>query len=95
MGRAMIPRGCAVQDPYTNTTNWAKIIGVVALVLGILALAAGIIYLTLPAHSLPALLGRLPNISAHRSKRGIAALLAGAILVIVGIVALARSRRAA
>jgi hypothetical protein len=84
-----------VQDPYTNTTNWAKIIGVVALILGILALAAGIIYLTVPAHSLPALLGRLPNIAAHRSKRGIAALLAGAVLVIVGIIALVRSRRAA
>ena len=84
-----------MEDPYASTSGSARIIGIVVLVLGILALVAGVIYFTVPAHSLPALLGKLPNVSAHRTKRGIVAAIAGAVLVIAAGITLARSRRAA
>jgi hypothetical protein len=88
-------RGVRVQDPYTHRTDWPKLLGRTALILGVLALVAGVIYFTVPAHSLPSVLGRLPNVSAHRSKRGLFSLIAGAILVAGGGLALFRSRRAA
>jgi len=82
-----------MQDPHTHDTNWPGIIGWILLVLGVLALLAGVVYLALPAHSLPAFMGRLPT-HVHRSKRGIASLVVGAILAIVGGLLVARSRRA-
>jgi len=84
-----------VQDPYTHHTNWPKLLGRAALILGALALVAGVIYFTVPAHSLPSLLGRLPKASAHRTKRGLISVIAGAVLVVGGGVALFQSRRAA
>jgi hypothetical protein len=84
-----------VQDPYTHRTNWAAIIGWTALVVAVLAIVAGVMYMTMPAHSLPSLLGRLPNATSHRTKRGIAALVAGIVLLVIGGVALIRSRREA
>jgi len=82
-----------MQEPYTHETNWSGIIGTILLVLGVLALLAGVIYLALPAHSLPSFMGQLPT-HVHRSKRGIASLVVGAILAIVGGLLVVRSRRA-
>jgi hypothetical protein len=82
-----------VQDPYTHHTDWPKVLGRAALILGALALVAGVVYLTVPAHSLPSVMGRLPKVSAHRSKRGLVSVIAGAILVAGGGLALFRFRR--
>ena len=84
-----------MQDPYTHQTNWPLIIGVTLLVIGVLALIAGVVYLTVPAHSLPSIMGTLPKATAHRSKRGVAGLVVGVVLAAVGGILLVRSRRAA
>jgi len=84
-----------VQDPYTHHTDWPKILGRAALILGALALVAGVVYFTVPAHSLPSILGRLPKASVHRTKRGLVSVIAGALLAAGGGLALFQSRRAA
>jgi multisubunit Na+/H+ antiporter MnhG subunit len=83
-----------LEDPWTHQTDWPRIIGIVLLVIGLLALLAGIIYLTVPAHSLPSFMGRLPK-NLHRSKRGVAGVVVGVVLAAVGGVLLARSRKPA
>jgi hypothetical protein len=83
-----------MQDPWTHTTDWPRIIGVVLLVIGALALIAGIVYLVLPAHSLPSIMGQLPK-DYHRTKRGYTGLVVGIVLGAIGGFLLFRSRRAA
>jgi hypothetical protein len=51
---------------------------------GLLALVVGVIYLTVDAKSLPSVLGALHSYSGHRSKRGIAAVALGVVLVLCG-----------
>jgi hypothetical protein len=82
-----------MSDPWTHQTNWPLIIGVTLLVIGVLALIAGVVYLTVPAHSLPSIMGRLPKATVHRSKRGVAGLVVGICLGAVGGVLVTRSRR--
>jgi uncharacterized membrane protein HdeD (DUF308 family) len=56
-------------------------------VLGLLALVAAILFFTLPAHSLPSFLGPLPRVTAHRKRRGEAAIAIAVVLwVIAGII---------
>jgi hypothetical protein len=88
-------RRIRVQDPYTHHTDWPKVLGRAALVLGALALVAGVVYFMVPAHSLPSVMGRLPKASAHRTKRGLISVIAGAVLAAGGGLALFQSRRAA
>jgi hypothetical protein len=83
-----------MQDPWTHQTNWPLIIGVTLLVIGVLALIAGVVYLTVPAHSLPSIMGRLPKANIHRSKRGVAGLVVGIVLAAAGGFLVTRSRRA-
>lgn len=52
----------------------------VALV-GVLAVVVGVIYLTVDAKSLPSVLGQIHGDTAHRSLRGIVALIVGAVLM--------------
>lgn len=52
----------------------------VALV-GVLAVVVGVIYLTVDAKSLPSVLGQIHGDTAHRSLRGIVALIVGAVLL--------------
>lgn len=54
--------------------------------IGALALAAGIVYLTVPAHSLPSIMGSIHNSNIHRTKRGDVATAVGAVLIVVAIV---------
>jgi hypothetical protein len=62
-------------------------------VLGVLAIIAAVIYFTTDAKSLPSILGQLHGYTGHRSKRGIAALVVGIVLlVIAGGLALYRPR---
>jgi uncharacterized membrane protein YidH (DUF202 family) len=60
------------------------LVAVVVILIGLLALAVGIIYMTVEAHSLPSVLGRLHSFNGHRTKRGIAALIIGGVLLLVG-----------
>ncbi len=69
-----------------------RTIGLVLLVVGLIALVLGIIYLAVPAHSLPSFMGRTRTGSGHRSKRAIAALVAGGLLVVGSVIALVRYR---
>jgi hypothetical protein len=82
-----------MQDPWTHHTNWPRVIGMTLLVVGVLALILGIAYMTIPAHSLPPLMGRLKSPTAHRTKRGEGGLVVGIVLAAVGGFLVARSRR--
>lgn len=73
-----------------------------ALVLGILAVLAGIaaiIYYTVPAHSLPSMLGAVPcpvkhpHCSVHRVKRGEAAAVGAVILAVAAALVFFVGRR--
>lgn len=57
----------------------------ILLILGVLALIAGILYFTVEAKSLPSILGQLHGYTGHRSKRGIAAVVIGAVLLAGGL----------
>ena len=48
---------------------------------GVLAVVVGVIYLTVDAKSLPSVLGQIHGDTAHRSLRGIVALIVGAVLL--------------
>lgn len=76
------------------TKSQLNALGAVLLVLGILALVAGVIYLSVDAKSLPSFMGQLHTYNGHRSKRGIAALIVGAVLLVVGGGMLFRARPA-
>ena len=64
------------------------------IIIGVLAVVAGIIYLTVEARSLPSFLGQLHNDDAHRSLRGIVALVVGAVLLAGGSAMIAYRPRA-
>ncbi len=66
------------------TSQRALAAGVVVLV-GLLALAAGVIYLTVEAKSLPSFMGQIHGDPAHRSLRGIVAIIVGVLLVAGGL----------
>jgi|SoiMetStandDraft_2_1073263.scaffolds.fasta_scaffold1426473_1 hypothetical protein len=74
-----------------SSTN-LRTIGVVLLIVALIALVIGFIYLLVPAHSLPSFMGRVHTVSGHRSKRAIASLVAGGLLVVGAVIALVRSR---
>jgi multisubunit Na+/H+ antiporter MnhB subunit len=71
------------------------LIGVVLIVIGVLGVVAGVLYLTQPAHALPSF---FPGYVAHANgkllKHGIAAVVVGGVVAIVGlVVALSGGRR--
>ncbi len=59
----------------------AALVGVV----GLLALIVGVIYLTVEARSLPSFMGQIHGDPAHRSLRGVVAVIAGVLLVAAGL----------
>jgi amino acid permease len=66
---------------------------VVIAVVGILSIVVAVIYFTTAGRSLPSILGQLHGFAGHRSKRGIAALVIGIVLLVVaGGLALYRPR---
>jgi len=68
----------------------AAVLGVV----GLLALIVAIIYFTVPAHSLPSILGTLHiRTQAHRKRRGEAAIAAAVVLWVVAGIVYAVDRR--
>jgi hypothetical protein len=66
---------------------------IILVVLGVLALAAGIIYYIEPAKSLPAFFpGHAGHLNGRHTTRGLAGIIAGAVLLIVAVI-IARSGR--
>jgi hypothetical protein len=60
------------------------LIAAVIILVGLLAIAVGIIYLTVEAKSLPSVLGKLHGFVGHRTKRGVAAVVVGVLLLGTG-----------
>jgi hypothetical protein len=61
-----------------------NLIAVIMLVVGLIALAIGVIYLTVKASALPSFLGQLHSYTGYRSKRGVVAVIGGAVLLLPG-----------
>jgi amino acid permease len=73
----------------SQRTLTAALIAVIAIV----AIVAAVLYFTVSAESLPSVLGQVHGYAGHRTKRGVAALIVGVVLlVIAGAVALYRPR---
>jgi hypothetical protein len=62
-----------------------RALAAVAVLVGVIALIAGVIYLTVQAKSLPSFMGQIHGDPAHRSLRGIVALIVGVLLVAGGV----------
>jgi hypothetical protein len=67
-----------------DSVNLRTVTAVLAIIIGLLALAVGVIYFTVEGKSLPSILGQVHGYMGHRSKRGVAAVIVGAILLLVG-----------
>jgi hypothetical protein len=61
-----------------------RILAGVVIAVGIVALVVGVIYFAVEAKSLPSVLGQLHGYTGHRTKRGVAALVVGAVLIVLG-----------
>lgn len=71
-----------------------RVLALVLGVLGVLGIVAGIIYFAEPAKSLPSVLpGHISGSTAHRTLRGIAALIIGLGLLALAGVAASMGRR--
>ena len=61
------------------------LVGLVLVVLGVLAVVVAVLYFTQPAHALPGFLpGHLAHAAGKHTKRGVAALVVGVVLLIAG-----------
>lgn len=70
----------------SGRSSGKTIAAVILLIIGVLALVAGIIYFVEPAKSLPSILGTITHpasrANAHRSLRGIIAVVVGVICLV-------------
>ena len=71
------------------------LVGIVIVIIGVLAVVAGILYLTEPAHALPTFFpGHLAHATGKHPNRGIAGVVVGAVLIVIGaVVALTGNRQ--
>ncbi len=71
------------------------LIAVILLIVGLAAVAAGIVYFTMSAHALPSFFpGHISHVtSAKRTKHGIAAVVVGAVLLILSGAVMVGGRR--
>jgi hypothetical protein len=67
------------------TVQQRNLAAAVLVILGIIGVVIGVIWLTVEAKSLPSFLGQIHGATLHRSKRGTAAVIIGAVLLIGGI----------
>ncbi len=64
-----------------------RVLAVILVIVGILAIIAGVIYLVVPAHSLPSFVpGHMAGVTAKHRTRGVAGILLGVVLVVIGAV---------
>lgn len=77
--------------------NGTRALGIALIIIGVIGVAVGIVYFTVPVSKLPSFMGHVVHtkraLHAHRTKRGLAGVVVGGILLIVGIV-VARPRPA-
>jgi hypothetical protein len=67
---------------------------IILVVLGVLALAAGVIYYVEPAKSLPEFFpGHVAHLNARHTTRGLAGIIAGAVLLIIAVITARAGRR--
>lgn len=70
------------------------LLGVVLIVIGVLIVVVGVLYVTQPAHALPTFFpGYHVGALGKHTKRGIAALAVGGVVVIIGLVVALTGRR--
>jgi hypothetical protein len=67
------------------STGRKTLVAVLA-VIGLILVAAGIVYFVVKAGSLPSFMGKVAHSAAHRNKRGIIAVAAGAVVLIIAVV---------
>ena len=74
-------------------TAASRFLVIVLVVLGILAPAAGIIYYAEPARDLPAFFpGHAAHLKGRHTTRGLAGIIAGAVLLIIAVITARRGR---
>jgi hypothetical protein len=73
----------------------AKLAVAILVVLGVLAILAGYTYLSVQARSLPSILGPIHGARYHRTKRGWAGLIGGAIFLLAALGIFISGRRGA
>ena len=71
----------------------ARTLAIVLLIVGLVLVVIGVIYFTVAADKLPSILGQLHRATSHRTKRGTAALVLGAVSLIGAFVFYARAKR--
>lgn len=69
-----------------------RTLAIAVLILGLVLLAIGIVYYTVPANKLPSILGHIANVTKHRTKRGLAAVVVGVVCLAGAGLAFMRSR---
>jgi amino acid permease len=71
----------------------ARTLAIVLLVVGLVLVVIGVIYFTVAADKLPSILGHMQHVTAHRTKRGTAALVLGAASLVGAFIFYARAKR--
>jgi hypothetical protein len=75
-------------------TAASRFLVIILVVVGVLALAAGIIYYVEPAKDLPAFFpGHAARLSGRHTTRGLAGIIAGAVLLIIAVITARHGRR--
>jgi len=75
-------------------TAASRLLVIILVVLGLLALATGIIYYVEPARSLPAFFpGHAAHINGRHTTRGLAAIIAAAVLLVLAVIVARAGRR--
>jgi len=75
-------------------TAVSRFLVIILVVLGVLAIAAGIIYFVEPAKSLPGFFpGHVAHLNERHTRRGLAAIIAGALLLIIAAITARVGRR--
>lgn len=75
-----------------GASSGLRALGIVLIVVGIVLLIVGVVYFTVAADKLPAFMGHMAHATGHRSKRAIAGVVGGVVLLVAGGIALARAR---
>ena len=71
-----------------------KLFAILLVLIGLILIAAGVVYFVVKAGSLPSFVpGHIAGSSAHRTKRGLVAVIVGAVVLLVAVVTAGVGRR--
>jgi amino acid permease len=82
---AETPEAPAPQQPDATPAKKkgsTRAIRAILIVLGIAALAVGFVYLSVVTGKLPSFMGKIPHGTTHRTKRGYAGVIVGAVFLL-------------